>query len=901
MAEDRSGGAGTADLPLIKRLLTAGAILGGLTVVLYLVLYFTSGAWQLLPDAGLLALGVLCLAPAWQLAKRGRLDGAAVLVFAAIIVAFGGGELAASGATAYNLIAVSLLIILSGSAIAPRRWWLWLAAVALFWLLTALINWLQPLSRYDIGQSPILRVHVPAVMGVMVLLTLWLVARTFRIGTIRTRMLISFAGLSMLLALILGAASALVLWQNGQNQVRNQLESAATLKGQQLDTWIDALQTDLTILLSTQETSDHAQVILQASPRFGSYEYARQQLLAHFESFMPQTGRFEELFIVDPQGKVLLSTNPSHEGNTEPDQDYTEEGLKGAHVSPPYYSQSLGQMTAVAALPLADSQGQAIGVLAGRANLETLNAIMMERQGLGQTGETYLVGPEHDLLTPNLRGEQNIAVESTGAGTALSSQANGSANYTNYRGVPVIGVYHWLPRLGVVLLAEQAQSETFRLIQTVLLTNLAVAVGALALALGVALIITRSIAGPLGRLAGASREIAAGNLTLSARVEREDEIGTLAQAFNQMTGQLRDLIGGLEQRVAERTAALEQRSSYLQASAQVGHAAASILDADQLIGQVVELIRERFDLYYVGLFLLDEAGEWAVLRAGTGEAGQAMLARGHRIHVGEAPSGMIGWAAAHGEARIALDVGQDAARLATAELPNTRSEAALPLRSRGRVVGALTVQSDQPAAFDQDTLTVLQTMADQVAVALDNARLFAESQGALEQAGRAYGEMSREAWGEMVRARPDLGFRSTEHGILPAGQVWRPEMEQAVQLGQTIQGGHGLENLPLAVPIKVRGDVVGVLDTQRPADAGPWSAEEVALLETVADQLGLALESARLYQDTQRRAAQERMIGEVTARMRETLDIEAVLKTATNELYQALDLDQIEIRLGMEE
>jgi GAF domain-containing protein len=333
----------------------------------------------------------------------------------------------------------------------------------------------------------------------------------------------------------------------------------------------------------------------------------------------------------------------------------------------------------------------------------------------------------------------------------------------------------------------------------------------------------------------------------------------------------------------------------------VGHAAAAILEPDQLIRQVVELIRERFGLYYVGLFLVDETGEWAVLRAtseaGTGDAGQSMLRRGHRIRVGE---GMIGWSVSHAEARIALDVGADAVRLASAELPNTRSEAALPLRSRGQVLGALTVQSDQPAAFDQDTMVVLQTMADQVAVALDNARLFAEGQAALETARRAYGELSRGAWAEMLRARPDSSYRSDETGVAKTEAVWRPEMEQALREGRTVQGngGDAAERLPLAIPIKVRDQVVGVLDTYKPGAAGAWTQKEVTLLEAITEQVGVALESARLYQDSQRRAARERLIGEVTGRMRETLDLESVLATAAQEIRQALDLPEVMIRLS---
>jgi GAF domain-containing protein len=338
---------------------------------------------------------------------------------------------------------------------------------------------------------------------------------------------------------------------------------------------------------------------------------------------------------------------------------------------------------------------------------------------------------------------------------------------------------------------------------------------------------------------------------------------------------------------------LEERSTQLEASAEVSRAATSILEIERLIQQVVELIRERFDLYYVGLFLTDEAGEWAVLRAGSGEAGQAMLARGHRIKVGE---GMVGWSVAHAQARVALEAEEDAVRLATVELPDTRSEAALPLHSRGQVLGALTVQSTQPGAFDQDTMVALQVMADQVAVALDNARLFAEAREALEAERRAYSELSREAWGELLKVRANLGFLKSKRRLSPAGDVWRPDMGTAIQTGQTIVSEDGATNL--TTPIKARGQVIGVIGARKPEDAGAWTQDEIALLETLAEQLSVALESARLYQDTQRRAVRERLTGEVTARMRETFDVETVLKTAAQEVRQALGLPEVVVRLA---
>ncbi|UCC64732.1 MAG: GAF domain-containing protein [Anaerolineae bacterium] len=177
----------------------------------------------------------------------------------------------------------------------------------------------------------------------------------------------------------------------------------------------------------------------------------------------------------------------------------------------------------------------------------------------------------------------------------------------------------------------------------------------------------------------------------------------------------------LERRVAERTQELSRRAIQLQAAAEVSHVASSILEPEALIRRTVNLIRDRFDYYYVGLFLRDPSGRWVALKAGTGEAGREMLAQGHRLEVGG--SSMIGWCVANGQARIAQETAEEAIRFANPLLPETRSEMALPLICRGRVIGALTVQSVEPQAFSDEDIAVLQTMADQVANAIENTRL----------------------------------------------------------------------------------------------------------------------------------------------------------------------------------
>ncbi len=361
----------------------------------------------------------------------------------------------------------------------------------------------------------------------------------------------------------------------------------------------------------------------------------------------------------------------------------------------------------------------------------------------------------------------------------------------------------------------------------------------------------------------------------------------------------------LEQQVAERTAeltqaqqSLTQRAAFMQAAADIGRSASSILDPQQLIQQAINLIGERFSLYHAALFLIDETGQWAEYRAGTGEAGQILLKEKLRVQIGG--QSMTGWCIANAQARVSQDTRAETVRMDHPALPNTRSEATLPLRARGKVIGALNVQGDRPGQFDQEAVTALQTIADQVAVALDNARLFAENQAALEAERRAYGEISREAWAKLLRSGSLAGYRYTDEQVRPIGDVWRPEMRASLQKGRSVTtiALDGEQARPaFATPIQVRGKTIGVLNVRK--SAGPeWDPEEIALLETLAEQLGLALESARLYQDTQRSAAQEKLIGEVTSHMRESLDIDQVLETAARELYRSLGLAEAEIWLG---
>jgi GAF domain-containing protein len=345
---------------------------------------------------------------------------------------------------------------------------------------------------------------------------------------------------------------------------------------------------------------------------------------------------------------------------------------------------------------------------------------------------------------------------------------------------------------------------------------------------------------------------------------------------------LETLRGNLESRVDERTRDLQRRALQLQVAVEVGQTISAMRDLDQLLGRVTELISERFGFYHTGMFLLDDTGEFAVLRAANSPGGKQMLAKGYSLKVGEV--GIVGYVTKRHEPRIALDVGLDAIHFKNPFLPDTRSEMALPLSVGDHILGALDVQSTMPAAFTEEDVAVLQVLANQVAIAIENVRLLEETQAALELSRRAYGEMSREAWLERLQSQP-LGFHRDSNGLT---QIKAPhQIDEGEFDGQLV-----------TVPIQVRGQILGFVRARKQERVGVWSEEQATLLNTLVEQLGVSLDSARLYEETQERAERERMVGEITSHMRETLDLETVLQTAAREMRRALDLAEVEMRLG---
>lgn len=413
--------------------------------------------------------------------------------------------------------------------------------------------------------------------------------------------------------------------------------------------------------------------------------------------------------------------------------------------------------------------------------------------------------------------------------------------------------------------------------------------------LGLALLATlgigNTLTAPLESLTSTAQEITDGNLEAQAEVPGRDEIATLATALNSMTSRLRSLIVSLEQRVKDRTAALEvastqatRRAAQFEAITQVTRAIGSIRNMDELMPLVAAVISQYFDFYHVGIFLNDQNGEYAWLIASNSEGGRRMLDRHHRLKIGE--QGIVGYVASHGESRVARSVGEDAVFFNNPDLPQTRSEAALPLRRGKQIDGVLDVQSVKEDAFTDEDLRILAILADQVGLAMENTRLFETTRRSLTEAETLYRQYVQEAWNRLPEEGQITGYRYTPRGASPllgAQDSFVAEGQDSSEAGS-----------PLVVPIKLRGETIGNL-VVRTEQSGGWTQDQVELVQAVAERVAFSAENARLLDETSRRAERERLVTEISSRIRSTNDPEEMIRTALEELRNALGATDIQV------
>ncbi len=512
----------------------------------------------------------------------------------------------------------------------------------------------------------------------------------------------------VLTALAISIVTSVVGSRDAHNRVVGQLKSVATLKMQEILTWTDGLRLSLDIVLSFTEIPRDLRALTLGVPeesrRGGTYNQVQERFLWA----VIRMGLFEEVFFMDKDGVVLISTDQSHEGQRVGLNDYFVQGLKGKYLQEPSYSLSLGKMTIVASAPVLEG-GETIGVIAGRADLSGLNAIMIERAGLGETGETYLVGSNYRLLTYLRQPGYSIPdtyIRTEGTDAAIGRGRDGSATYRGYAGDSVIGVYDWIPGLKVALIAEQEQAEALGPTRIALTITSGVAILAAILAILAGIALTRRIVRPLAQLGNTAGRIAAGELDLEADVGQHDEIGTLAGAFNRMTARLRDLVRNLE-----------RRTDHLRAINEAGRHISAILDLKQLVPYVARSLVSTFDYQSVRVLLLT---------GNTGDLRGDLLTCEEDAECGE-PTAVdlrepvclpaISAVASTGEHSL-LGVPGETGRYA---------EIAVPIRIKDSLVGVLDITARSAQPLDGHDVSAAQTLADQLAIAIENSRLYEQA------------------------------------------------------------------------------------------------------------------------------------------------------------------------------
>ena len=592
--------------------------------------------------------------------------------------------------------------------------------------------------------------------------------------------------------------------------------------------------------------------------------------------------------------------------------------------SVPYQDAALNGLVITSSTPVYNESGTFRGVAGLDIKLATVTE-HVSGLAVGKTGYGFLIDSEGRVITMPTDGLQDfnlteadiqsgdienlslinrvsldvfevLAKMTSGQTGVRLVEMNGSNRYIAYKPIPIVGY-----SLGIVVSEEELLQdfvETNTILEEETRQTVVNAIGVILILLSVAGLasygIGNSITAPLETLTRVAKQVAAGNLDANAEVTTGDEIGILGNTLNNMSATAKHLVANLEELVVERTRVIERRFAQIQAVAEVGKAVAAQRDLEELLSLTSHLISSRFGFYHVGIFLLDPRNEYAILMAANSSGGKKMLDREHKLRVGA--EGIVGTVASSGEARIALDVGEDAVYFDNPDLPETRSEMALPLIAGGEVQGVLDVQSLEANAFTADDIPTLQILADQLATAVQNARMLRDTQEALFAARKATGEISQEGWQAMLKNVGATGYIGLTHGeVVRASGNIDEYTKQALSTGNHITSD---DHLTISIPVIVRGQTIGMLRLTKPPHTEPWTQEEITDVESLSDQISTTLESARLYNEAQQRAAREQTIGEITTSITAATEVDEIIRETVTQLGKTFQDADVSLRIN---
>ncbi len=780
----------------------------------------------------------------------------------------------------------------------------WLAPILTSLIGTAVLSLVEiwtPFERMPFNQGAPLLGFFFLIFAILVLVVLVFINHVIPFRRLSGRLLIASLALVTFPVLVITLISGIQSYQQEQNRTLTQLDSINALKEAQINQIVASVQQDLALALQNVAARRRIESILTTRAQTAVYQNNYEQTRQYFREFLRGKGRYQEFFVLDPNGLVLLSTDPESIGTTLADSGFIQRAAPetGVSVIENRFNEipKFGVVSLIASTPLYNTRnGNFIGIVALRTSFEPISQIMSVKTGLGQTGDSYLVDENFRRLTPTLSLQANVRTLATQR--AIENRASGIGNYDNLEGARVSGAYRWLPNLHVALISEVLTTEAVTGSIGIITANILLGVFTVLVAGAAVFLTAASISTPIVELVNDVRQVAEGNFAVRTTIKRADEIGMLAESFNTMAEELQNTVSKLESRIAERTHNLEQQALRLRASSEIARDATTARDLTELLERAGQLIIDRLGFYHVGFFLLDQKREYAVLHASPTEAGKTMLKNGHKLRVGE--EGLVGYVAATGDARIALDTGADAVHFKNPRLPNTRSEIALPLKVNEIVIGVLDVQSDQPEAFDQNDLATLQIMADQLAAAIDRTRLLEEREKTLGRLEQAYQQYTEAGWRKLTAQYLDTpGYRFQGTTLTPISQC-PPEARETLEKGRlaVLERYKAPSERPYSIvasPVRLRGKTIGVLNVK--IDSDTVSKDLVSTIEEITARIAIALENSRLIAETQVRADRERAITELTGRISANVETEDILRVTAQELGRILGDAQVTFRL----